>query len=475
MKPAKRNFLQFLAMVLAFAALLSLSPATLASEGADLAALLGEYIQSKSINGGDISIAYYNTANGEEYLWNSEEYFTAASIYKLPLNMYYYELEAAGEISPDTRIGGHPLSSCHQHSLQYSNNELSEAMVSRLGTYQQYKTLIAKYGGIPLESLPNTYFTGNRFNTAFILNTLKILYDGQEFFADAIRYLKDATPGQWFETNIPDSECTIAQKYGWVVSDRTYAHTAGIVYTEEPFLLVVFTRGVANGGGIIGDIARICYDYNLANINPLREKVLNYRDVFNTDWYGEAVAYCTQRGVISGTSDTAFSPKAELTRGMFVTMLGRLSGVEKRGGSFADVNYGDYYSDYVEWAYQNGIVQGMDGANFEPNTPITCEQAAVIFHRYMTARGLDPSAGGRPAEPFRDAGEISDYAKSAADALHACGIFVGDDGGCFNPKQYFSRAQAAVLFMRMDQYLKEQPVPGEGEEAAELPEDVQFV
>ena len=464
MQSSRRFFSRFLAALLVLAALFSLVPSALA-EGISgepaLAAILGDYIQSRGINGNNISIAYYNTVSGEEYLWNGEEFFAAASIYKLPLNMYYYELEAAGEISPDANIGGYSLSYCHQQSLQYSNNELSEAMIARLGSFRQYKTLIAKYGGIPVESLPEAYFSSNQFNTAFILNTLKILYDRRDSFDQAIQYLKDAHPGRWFETGVPDSECTIAQKYGWFPTENyTVAHTAGIVYAPEPFLLVVFTRGVANAEWVIGELARICYDYNLTNLNAWREKVLNFRDVFTTDWYAESVAYCTENGLINGTSDTTFSPDDTLSRAMFVTMLGRLSGELTGRGSFADVDYGAYYSFYVEWAYQNGIAQGVDGANFEPNTAVTREQAAVMLHRYLTAQDLIPPAGDGAGPGFPDAGEISDYARSAAGALRACGIFEGDGDGFFKPKQNFTRAQAAALFMRMERYVAAQRNPG---------------
>ena len=451
MQTAKRCFLRFLAVFLAFAALLSLSAPTLAAganEEPALAALIGDYIQSKRINGSNISVAYYNTVSGEEYLWNSDKYFTAASIYKLPLNMYYYELEAAGEISPDTRIGGYPLSYCHQLSLQYSHNGLSEAMQAKLGTYRQYKTLTAKYGGIPAEELPQIYYTGNYFNTAFILNTLKILYDGRDgVYAQAIGYLKDATPGHWFETGVPDSECTIAQKYGAVSSGKhNYIHTAGIVYADEPFLLVVFTQDVNNGERVLGDIARICYDYTQANVGAWRETVLSFKDVYTTDWYAEFVSYCAGRGLMNGTSDTTFSPNDALTRAMFVTILGRFAGVE--ADSFED---GDYYSPYVEWAYRNGVANGVDGSDFAPGAAITREQAAVMLYRYLTVAGLDLMAGDLSVGQFRDAAAISDYAKEAVDALHERGFFVGDGDGRFNPQGNFTRAEAAALFMRLDQ------------------------
>lgn len=461
MQITKRYFPRFLAVLLVFAALLSPAPPALAEDGGGesaLAALLSDYIERKNINGDNISIGYYNTVSGDEYLWNGDKYFTAASIYKLPLNMYYYELEAAGELDSDAHIGGYTLSQCHQQSLQYSNNELSEAMIARLGSFQQYKILIAKYGGIPEESLPDTYYYTNSFNTAFILNTLKIFYDGREgVYAQAVEYLKDAHPDRWFETGVPDSECTIAQKYGWFSTDYySVLHTAGIVYADEPFLLVVFTQNMPNAEQVLGEIARLCYDYTQANLNSWREKVLGYKDVFATDWYAEAVAYCAVKGIINGTSDMSFSPKDELTRAMFVTMLGRLSGVES-AGSFADVDYGDYYSFYVEWAYKNGIALGVDETNFAPNAAVTREQAAVMLYRYLIGQGFSLPSGGGAVKRFRDAGEISDYARSAAEALYACGIFEGGGDGRFNPRQNFTRAQAAVLFMRTERFVENQP------------------
>ena len=452
---------RLLSILLTLCMVMTLLPAALAMpestvEEPALAALLEEYIQNKKINGNNISIAYYNTVSGAQYLWNGDKYFTAASIYKLPLNMYYYELEAAGEISPDTRIGGYPLSYCHKLSLQYSNNELSEAMQYRLGTYRQYKTLMAKYGGVPAEELPEIYYSGNYFNTAFILNTLKILYERSDFFSEAIGYLKDATPGQWFEAGVPDSECTIAQKYGWLKSG--YAHTAGIVYAEEPFLLVVFTQNVGYGERVPGEIARICYDYTQANAGAWRSRVLNFTDVYIEDWYAEPVIYCVEREIIKGTSGTKFSPNDALTRAMFVTMLGRFAGVNGEG-SFADVNYGSYYSLYAEWAYRSGILEWLDGSNFAPNEPVTREQTAVMLYRCLVLKDLAPPDADGVFEDFSDEDQISDYAKSAVDALHACGIFQGDNKGRFSPQQHLTRAEAAALFMRLDQYIENRMTP----------------
>ena len=84
-----------------------------------------EIMSEHYISDRNYAIAFKSMYDGETWLYNAEEYFKVASVYKLPLNMYFYELEAAGEIVSDEPIYGVPLDYCHEQSLVYSNNELS--------------------------------------------------------------------------------------------------------------------------------------------------------------------------------------------------------------------------------------------------------------------------------------------------------------------------------------------------------------
>ena len=55
--------------------------------------------------------------------------------------------------------------------------------------------------------------------------------------------------------------------------------------------------------------------------------VTNFADVSPSDWYYSAVDYAAANGLFSGTSGTTFSPDMDMTRGMFVSVLGRLAEV----------------------------------------------------------------------------------------------------------------------------------------------------
>ena len=93
----------------------------------------------------------------------------------------------------------------------------------------------------------------------------------------------------------------------------------------------------------------------IPSINVCAGSVANFSDVKTDDWYYNAVYYATTNGLFSGTSDTAFSPNISMTRGMFVTVLGRLHNVSDSYGRmqstpFADVTQADYFYPYAVWA-----------------------------------------------------------------------------------------------------------------------------
>ena len=58
-----------------------------------------------------------------------------------------------------------------------------------------------------------------------------------------------------------------------------------------------------------------------------REDALPFTDVADDAWFRDAVDYVWEEGLFSGTSETRFSPDSGMTRGMFVTVLGKKSGI----------------------------------------------------------------------------------------------------------------------------------------------------
>ena len=104
-----------------------LMPAAAGTEP-ELEKLMADFRGKYGLTEENFSVSYYNTVSGESYAWNDERFMTAASTFKLPLNLYYYELEQAGKVGADTVIDGLPLSECHSQSLVWSNNDVSLAM-----------------------------------------------------------------------------------------------------------------------------------------------------------------------------------------------------------------------------------------------------------------------------------------------------------------------------------------------------------
>ena len=252
------------------------------------------YLTSRGLGEKKLAVAYYNTVTGESYAYNENELFMPASIYKLPLNMYYYEQEAAGCVDTNRKFAGYTLADCHRLSLQYSHNETSQAMRNALGSVREYKECMKKYGGMTNEELGEQYFNSYNYSAKFILNTLKYLYEREEIFSEAIGYLKNARPKEFFEKYIPDSECVIAQKYGWYDG---IAHTVGIVYADEPYLLCVFTQNVGYSEKVVGEISRLFYDYTYSKLKS-SEKIENSE-------YITAIS-STQKVTVNG-EDVAFT------------------------------------------------------------------------------------------------------------------------------------------------------------------------
>lgn len=174
-----------------------------------------------------------------------------------------------------------------------------------------------------------------------------------------------------------------------------------------------------------------------------------FEDVRETDWYYYNVEYAYVNNLFSGTSATTFSPGTPMTRGMLVTVLGRMSGADVSGytSSFDDVTDAAYYAKYTEWAREQGIVSGFGGNSFAPEAIITRQDMAVMLARYAAAMGLEAPAMNAGAT-FADAGKISDYAKDAATAMQKAGIISGKPGGVFDPKAGATRAEVSAMLHR---------------------------
>lgn len=173
-----------------------------------------------------------------------------------------------------------------------------------------------------------------------------------------------------------------------------------------------------------------------------------FNDVSANDWFASAVDYVTGKGMMNGTADNTFSPKANTTRGMVVTVLYRLENQPSTSAaSFTDVASGAYYANAVAWANANGIVSGYGSGKFGPNDKVTREQLAAILYRYAQYKKYDVS-GANSLDGYTDAQSVSSYAVPALQWANAAGVVNGKSGSKLDPKGYATRAEVAAMLMR---------------------------
>ena len=181
------------------------------------------------------------------------------------------------------------------------------------------------------------------------------------------------------------------------------------------------------------------------------EAVLNlpFPDVAEGDWFYDAVVYAYENGLMDGVGGNRFAPNSETTRAQLVTILYRLAGQPEPGGDsgFSDVETGTWYTDAVAWAAENGIVNGVSDTEFAPGDDITREQLAVILYRYAAYQGYDVSQRA-DLSGFADAASISDYAQAALSWASAQGLVLGFEDDSLRPQGTASRAQIAAVLMR---------------------------
>ena len=175
----------------------------------------------------------------------------------------------------------------------------------------------------------------------------------------------------------------------------------------------------------------------------------NFADVAADAWYADAVQYVYENGMMSGTSETTFSPDLTTTRGMIVTILYRLENEPTVTGTtaFTDVAADQYYANAVAWAAQNGIVSGIDATTFAPNNAITREQMAAILYRYAQFKGCDVSAKA-DLSVYTDAAQVSTYATDAMAWANGAQLITGTSQATLTPAGNATRAQVATILMR---------------------------
>ena len=204
---------------------------------------------------------------------------------------------------------------------------------------------------------------------------------------------------------------------------------------------------------ILSALLALCIVFSLVP-TALAEKADDFTDVSRSDWYYQFVDYVTSKGYFNGTSETTFAPAENMTRAMFVTVLFRFDGAkgDRSQSAFTDVAPGEWYTDAINWAAANRIVDGVGNGKFAPNDPITRAQMCTMIERYLALykkawKVTLPETGS--VSVMVDENAIPAYALAAVKQCQRHGLVNGFEDGTFRPNELSTRAQVAAVIYRM--------------------------
>ena len=225
---------------------------------AELNAIVASCLEGCGANESNFGLAFYYTGTDESFFYQADNHFYSASLYKLPLCMRYAERVAQGELSWDTSYNTQSIDYLVYRTLVYSDNNTASSLVYRDTDFLYGTNPYSLYSGFSEEELAQMR-NANDFSPRFMLNTLKTLYDEPERFPRILDYMKDACPEDYFRGILGD-RYVIAQKYGQADG---VLHTAGILYTPTPIILVVMCDHMYGQRDAIERLAEAMADYSL--------------------------------------------------------------------------------------------------------------------------------------------------------------------------------------------------------------------
>jgi len=176
-----------------------------------------------------------------------------------------------------------------------------------------------------------------------------------------------------------------------------------------------------------------------------------FSDVAEDAWCYEAVTFLAARGITGGTTETAFSPNATLSRGQFITMVMRAYGIEPDNSSannFSDAG-NTYYTGYLAAAKRLGITNGVGGNKFAPKQAVSRQQMfALLYNALKAIDQLPEGDSGKTLSDFTDSESISSYAQEAMAYLVETGV-IGGNNGLLSPTVTTTRAQMAQVLYNL--------------------------
>jgi len=250
----------------------------------------------------------------------------------------------------------------------------------------------------------------------------------------------------------------ITNNYGGSVTVSSDGKNVAIV-PRDGYLV----KDVIINGESVGNVMTYTFDKASSNnsIKVIFEKIeeqnpegTDSKDIFSDvsvdSWYYESVHYVYENGLFSGISSTEFAPNMSMSRAMLVTVLHRMAGLPKESGSnFSDISRDEWYTDAVDWAVNNDIVNGIGNDLFAPNDNINREQLVTILFNYAKLAGMDTTVDDMTVNQFIDGRDVSQWASVAMEWAVNSGLIKGKNGNILDPKGNATRGEVSTLIVRL--------------------------
>lgn len=230
-------------------------------EGKTWEQVVDEFLYEYGVDTYNVALGYCNLATGEEHYYNGDKFMIAASLYKVPLNMYYNDLIYNGEMDFDTVIGYETTYDyLLEETIVYSNNETAGTLMQNMGGYQAMRRMFCDYMDLDADTVDPAFLTNDYFTPRQMITCLRKLYDGSERYSKIIDYMKQAEPNNYFKFNTQQFE--VAHKYGFDRVDfHEYLNDCAIVYTDEPIAIVMFSDTLNGGYNTMSSFCTLMSDY----------------------------------------------------------------------------------------------------------------------------------------------------------------------------------------------------------------------
>lgn len=230
--------------------------------------LVQSEIENNNLTKENFAFFYYKPVDKKYYFYNEDTYFTAASTVKVPVAMHYYDMINDGKLTLNSTIkyddscyepgGGTtsatydsgdnvPISFLLKQSIVNSDNTAVNLLIDNLG-FSACRKSIAEFATFPLS---DEFYTENVTCARYSFDVINHIFSNQEAYSNLIEDMKVSSMGQYLKKYISDYE--VAHKYG---SYSGYVHDYGIVFTESPYLIGVFTKGLSEADEFIANISQ---------------------------------------------------------------------------------------------------------------------------------------------------------------------------------------------------------------------------